>query len=220
MRIASLAGKKAAVIGCGGLGCNILVHLAGAGIGGLSLCDPDVVDASNLDRQFLYRPADIGRPKAECAAAALAAYAPAVEISVFQKRIEKPGDLAFAAACDILFLAVDNNVPREAAQRFAGDTGIPLVNGGVNGAYGAAYLYLPRQTPCLSCAGLLEPEKAAPDSLSPVVGVIGALCADLGAAYLDTMDPAIAGSLYVYDSFTVSRLPVRPEPGCGICREI
>ena len=43
----------AAVIGCGGLGCNIATHLACAGIGKLILCDFDTVSESNLNRQFL-----------------------------------------------------------------------------------------------------------------------------------------------------------------------
>ena len=44
--------KSAAVIGCGGLGCNISVHLAGLGIGKLILADFDTVSESNLNRQF------------------------------------------------------------------------------------------------------------------------------------------------------------------------
>ena len=46
--------KTVCLIGCGGLGCNVSVHLAGAGTGKIFLCDFDRVEESNLNRQFLY----------------------------------------------------------------------------------------------------------------------------------------------------------------------
>ena len=62
----SLKDKTAAVIGLGGLGTNVAVHLAGAGIGKLMLCDFDTVSESNLNRQFMYRAADVGKLKTDC----------------------------------------------------------------------------------------------------------------------------------------------------------
>ncbi|MBQ6553643.1 MAG: ThiF family adenylyltransferase [Firmicutes bacterium] len=73
-----IADKTAAVLGCGGLGCNVATHLACAGIGRLMLCDFDAVSGSNLNRQFLYTAADIGKPKAPLAAARLKATSPLV----------------------------------------------------------------------------------------------------------------------------------------------
>lgn len=61
----SLKDKSALVVGCGGLGCNVAVHLAGAGIGELTLCDFDKVSSSNLNRQFMYTVEDIGNKKSQ-----------------------------------------------------------------------------------------------------------------------------------------------------------
>ena len=77
-----ISGKSAAVIGCGGLGCNIAVHLAGAGIGKLRLVDYDTVSESNLNRQFLYSIEDTGNFKAKLAAERLKKYAPNAEITI------------------------------------------------------------------------------------------------------------------------------------------
>src|SRR5437763_2417318 len=71
-----LKGASVLVVGAGGLGSPAALYLAAAGVGALFVCDPDVVDASNLQRQILYAEADVGQPKSEAAADRLAALNP------------------------------------------------------------------------------------------------------------------------------------------------
>src|SRR5271166_5710628 len=75
-----LARSRVLVIGAGGLGSPVLQYLAGAGVGCLGIVDADVLEPSNLHRQPLYALADVGRPKAALAEAALAKLNPAVRI--------------------------------------------------------------------------------------------------------------------------------------------
>ncbi len=60
---ALLQQAKVLVIGAGGLACPLLTYLGGSGIGQLSVIDNDVVSASNLHRQLLYKPEQVGMPK-------------------------------------------------------------------------------------------------------------------------------------------------------------
>ena len=210
-----ISGFSAAVIGCGGLGCNIAAHLAGAGIGKLVLADFDAVSESNLNRQFLYTADDIGREKVSLAAAKLKKYAPETEITAVCKKINSVSDLEFAKICDIVFLAVDNNEARKILQSFCAESKIPLVNGGINGFFGTAYLYAPEKSPCLDCAGLTEKESGG-KSVSSTAGIIGALEAEIGTKYL-LGENDCAGILHIYDNGEVNKLKIKPQADCGIC---
>ena len=198
----------AAVIGCGGLGCNIATHLACAGIGKLILCDFDTVSESNLNRQFLYTHADIGSEKVTLAAKRLSALAPETEIRPVSQKIGTPEDLAFANDADIVFLAVDNNAARHTVQEYCREKKKPLVNGGVNGFYGTAYLWLPGKTPDLKAAGLLDVENPRISAVSSTVGVIGALEVQLGVKLL-LGEADAAGALHVLDGEEIHKLRLR-----------
>ena len=61
----ALAASSVAIIGCGGLGSLIGLYLAGAGVGGITLIDDDVVEISNLHRQLAFRESNLGKSKSQ-----------------------------------------------------------------------------------------------------------------------------------------------------------
>ena len=199
---------SACVIGCGGLGNNAATHLAGAGIGRLVLCDYDTVERSNLNRQFMYTGADIGKPKVRLLKERLSAYAPDCLIEAVEKKITSPDDLSFALGCDIMLACLDNTETRGVLDKFCTDAGIPLINGGITGFYGTCYFYVPGKTPSLEQAGLLAPPKEKPKSVSSTAGIIGALMAEIAGRYFLNDSPP-AGRLLVYDGCSLSGLTLK-----------
>src|SRR3954471_10011056 len=98
-----LGAARVAMVGVGGLGTWTAAALACAGVGHLTLVDDDRVELSNLNRQFLYRHADLGRLKADAAADALAAFDPELELGVVPRRVAGPEDAErVAAAHDVV----------------------------------------------------------------------------------------------------------------------
>ena len=67
-----LKATRVLAVGAGGIGSPLLSYLAAAGIGRLGIVDDDTVSLSNLQRQILHDTAQIGRPKVESAALAIA----------------------------------------------------------------------------------------------------------------------------------------------------
>ena len=59
--------KKVLMVGLGGLGSPYSLYLNSMGVGSLTLMDDDLVAESNLHRQVLFSPKDIGQPKVACA---------------------------------------------------------------------------------------------------------------------------------------------------------
>jgi adenylyltransferase/sulfurtransferase len=71
-----LKNARVLVVGAGGLGSPALLYLAAAGVGTIGIADDDTVDASNLQRQVIHGTPDVGRPKTQSAAEAVAASTP------------------------------------------------------------------------------------------------------------------------------------------------
>ena len=84
------------IAGAGGLGCTAALFAAMAGFGTIRIIDPDCIDETNLNRQLLYREADIGRPKADTAAKALHAINSFIDVEPVTAAIgtARPGTLS------------------------------------------------------------------------------------------------------------------------------
>lgn len=194
----SLKDKSCAVVGLGGLGTNVAVHLAGAGVRKIYLCDYDTVSSSNLNRQFMYTTEDIGKDKCDILTKKLSEYAPDCSAIPVKERISNTSNPAFWDDCDIIFSCVDNNETRIILEGLCRENNIPLVHGGIDGFYGVAYLYIPSYSLTPSEAGLCEGNKAK-FNISAVAGVIGSFQASLGIKYLLTKDSSLGGRILVFD---------------------
>jgi adenylyltransferase/sulfurtransferase len=124
---ARLAGARVLVVGAGGLGCAVLASLAGAGVGEITIVDPDRVAASNLHRQPLYVAADVGRPKAGVAAERLRACNPAVSVRAFAERFDDATADERVAAADVVVDCTDNFAAKFRVNDAAMRAGVPAV---------------------------------------------------------------------------------------------
>ncbi len=104
---ARFSAATVAICGLGGLGSNIAVSLARAGVGKLILLDFDQVDITNLHRQQ-YKADQIGIPKPKALSANLREIAPYVELETHEVRITPENAPALLQQADIICEAFDN----------------------------------------------------------------------------------------------------------------
>ena len=100
------------LIGCGGIGSPALQYLAGAGVGRLTLVDCDVVEDSNLQRQTVFTTADIGKPKAEAAAAWVRKFDGALEARAVAARVGGENAAQILKDADLVLDGCDNFATR------------------------------------------------------------------------------------------------------------
>ncbi|HKT22636.1 MAG TPA: HesA/MoeB/ThiF family protein, partial [Nitrososphaerales archaeon] len=105
---ARLKASSVLVIGVGGLGVPAAVQLASAGVGRVGLLDGDTVESSNLQRQFIFSEADVGRKKVEVAAERLRQINPNVRVASYDVRLDSGNALDFIGEYEVVVDATDN----------------------------------------------------------------------------------------------------------------
>ncbi|WP_213814213.1 ThiF family adenylyltransferase [Glaciihabitans sp. dw_435] len=134
----SLRAARVLVIGAGGLGSSTIPALAAAGVGTIGIIDDDLVESSNLHRQYLHSPADVGRNKVDSAVASISALNPATHVVAHATRLTSQNALEIFAGYDVVLDGSDNFPTRYLANDAAALTGIPLVWGAVSQYAGQA----------------------------------------------------------------------------------
>ncbi|MDB5441434.1 MAG: UBA/THIF-type binding protein [Caulobacteraceae bacterium] len=216
-----LKAARILVVGLGGLGCPAAAYLAAAGVGTLTLVDPDHVALSNLQRQLLYTAQDVGRAKAEVAADRLAALNPHTACELVVAAIG-PGNAAdLIEGHDLVLDGTDNFATRFEVSDACVACKVPLVSGALGRWSGQVAVFTGR--PCYRC---LVPEIPPDAETCAAVGVVGALGGVIGSMMaleavklIAGAGETLAGRLLVYDGLSAQTrtLRVPPDPACPSC---
>jgi bacteriocin biosynthesis cyclodehydratase domain-containing protein len=236
-----LAAALVVVIGCGGLGTWVLAGLAAAGVRRLRVVDDDRVELSNLNRQILYTPADVGEPKARATAAWLRAFDRRVEVEPLELRVDGPETAArLAAGADALVLAADT--PPYVLARWINaacvEHGVPFITGGqLPPLLRIGPLYVPGRTACFACHETtlrrtsadydgyvrhLRSTRPRGATLGPASGIVGSMMAmEVVHALVDTT-PATAGAALLLDLRTgrSRREVIARDSACPACQHL
>ena len=206
------------VVGAGGLGVPVVQYLAGAGIGRLTLIDPDRVEESNLHRQPIYG-AHIGQPKARAAAAFAHQLNPGVTVVPVIDWLTPANAPGLVADADIILDCADSFAVSYTLSDLCLASGKPLISASVLGLSGYVGGF------CGGAPSLRAVFPDLPDSLAtcatagvlgPVVGLFGLLQAQMALAVVTGMRPSPLGQLLGHDmaGFRTSsfRFDTAPEP--------
>lgn len=226
-----LLGGSVLVIGAGGLGSPCALYLAAAGVGTIGIADGDRVALGNLQRQLLYTTAELGRPKAEAAAAALELLNPAVTVRPYQTYLGREEVAALAGEYDFLIDAADGLGTKLMIADACTAAGRPCCHGGVGGWLGQVTTCLPRDGNCYRCLFGAGRQAGPPQGvLGPLCGVVGSVMAAEAVKYLTGAGELLARQVLSVDllrggaetiAFCKKRAGAggRCPPGCGPTRK-
>ena len=192
-----LCQKRVLIVGCGGLGGNLISIFSRIGVGKLRIVDGDVFETTNLNRQLFSEIPVLGQNKAKVAANRIARINPEITVDVVQDFLTEENAAALLQDCDIAVDALDNIPGRRILAAACEKAGIPLVYGAISGWVAQSALSMPGD----KLVEKLYPEDTVVRDKS-VLSFTPALCASMQAAlsikYLAGR-PVETGKIYYFD---------------------
>ena len=221
-----LLDAHALVIGAGGLGSPVLLYLGTAGVGRITLVDPDTVDLTNLQRQIAHDLSQVGQPKVSSGARAIAAINPDLTVVALQERADADRLSALVATADVVIDCSDNFDTRHAVNAACVQHRKPLVSGAAIGFDGQVSVFDARapDAPCYAC--IFPPDRPAEEARcatmgvwAPLVGIIGSVQAAEALKLLARVGSSLAGRLQLLDARHMAWTEIRAarDPDCPVC---
>lgn len=221
-----------AIIGLGGLGMPVLAYLAGAGIGQITLFDPDTADISNLHRQHMSAQADIGKPKIEIARNFIANRVPDCQLTTHQAALDPSSAARLFPTCDLILDCTDSLASRQMIAKAARQAGKPHIFAGAVRHEGQISVFASGHkdypdSPCFGCLFPEEPSYAQAPSCAqagisgPLVGLMAMLQAQEALKLLTATGEPLIGRLLLVDGLHTqfNHITVKRQANCRLCSE-
>lgn len=229
-----LKSARIVMIGAGGLGCPASETLVRAGLGQVHLIDDDEIEASNLQRQTLFLPADIGKSKALTAAKMLKQINPLISArgSVARLTDDNAYELLGMATGkpDLLLDCTDNFATRDMINRVSVRYQIPLLSASAIAMQGQLALFEPQlNSGCYHCVfgsadtadDRARDERTCAHSgvLASTTAIMGNLQANAALQYLGLTKNPLTGKLLLWDGSRMQQrlMGYRADPQCTVC---
>ncbi|MCH1465105.1 MAG: HesA/MoeB/ThiF family protein [Alphaproteobacteria bacterium] len=225
---AKLRAARILVLGAGGLGAPVLAGLAGAGVGQLTIIDDDVVDITNLNRQFIHQTSDLSATKTKSADDFIRQLNPNISVTCQQVRFDAQNAHKLATGHDLVIDCTDNPETRYLANAVCQQLGTPLIFGGAVRSDGQITSFVPNDanSPCLRCIFPhtdLDYDQAPNCANAGILGsttmVIGGLQTAEALKIIAGFGTPLIGRLLLYDGLANSftEIEVAPNPACPVC---
>jgi len=195
------------IVGMGGLGCPAAQYLVAAGIGNIGIVDDDLVSLSNLHRQILFTPADVGLPKVEVALKRLQEQNPATQITPYKQRVTTSNALDLIKNVDLVIDGTDNFETKYLLNDACVLLGKPLVYGAIYQYEGQVSIWNAPQPDGTFSANYRDifpdaenaqiPNCAEGGVIPTLAGIVGCMQANETIKYLTKSTDLLAGKLWM-----------------------
>ena len=213
--------SKVLVCGCGGLGSTVIMNLAGLGVGTIGLIDDDIVEVSNLNRQFIHK--NIAEDKVISAQKRVLEYNPEITVNTYKIKLDENNYQSIVKDYDIIIDCFDSYKSKFLLNDIAVETGKTLIHGGVTEFFGQVTV-IKHLTPCLRCVFPdIDLEKKVPKGiLSPVVSTVASIQSMEAAKQILNTGERLEGLLLTYNALTndFKKLKITKNTSCKCYKKI
>ena len=217
------------IVGAGGLGSPAALYCAASGVGTLTICDFDVVDLTNLQRQIIHTTQSVGINKAVSAQQTIYEINPEVIVQTVQQKSSEAEFKILAETADVVIDCSDNFATRYALNRVCLQLKKPLVSGAAIGFEGQITMFDFRHenSPCYHC---LFPDTGEESDLrcatngvfAPLVGMIGTAQAAEALKLIMNIGESLQGRLLLLDALAMEwrTIKLARDPKCAECGQL
>lgn len=221
-----LTKSHALIVGAGGLGSPAALYCAASGVGKITICDFDIVDLTNLQRQIIHTTQSVGTNKALSAQQTIYEINPDVVVHTVQQKSSEVEFKKLAETADVVIDCSDNFATRYALNRVCFALKKPLVSGAAIGFEGQITVFDFRHeaSPCYHC---LFPDNGEDTDLrcatngvfAPLVGMIGTAQAAEALKLIMNIGESLQGRLLLLDALSMEwrTIKLSRDPKCVVC---
>ena len=221
-----LAGQKkifaanVLIVGLGGLGCPLLTYLVSSGVGKIGIVDFDKVEISNLNRQTLFNPSDVGKFKVVQAKKAINKINKKIKIISFKKKITFKNIKKISNSFDIICDGTDNYNSRYLINDYCVKNKKILISSAISKFDGQLMKFdFKKKGPCYRCFMPSPPDNEnncqTEGIFSPVAGIMGSLQANEVLKCILNTKNDLANRILIFDSlnteFRKSKISINPK---------
>lgn len=214
-----LSQARILVCGAGGLGSTVLANLASVGVGTIGVVDNDVLELSNLNRQYIHKFENIGKVKVESAKKWINEFNPETVVNIYPIRLDENNYADIVKEYDFIMDCFDSFKSKFLLNKIAVQMGKTLIHGGVTEFYGQVTVIKPGKTACLNCI-LSEPDaNIVKGVLSPAVTTIASIEAMEAVKLILSTGESLENKLLCYDGLTMQFKTINlvKNTNCSLC---
>lgn len=220
-----ISNSKILVIGAGGLGSPILLYLAASGVKELGICDFDVVDETNLQRQILFNDQSVGKDKVLEAKEKINELNPNVKVTVFSEMITSKNAESIVKDFDLVIDGSDNFATRYLLNDVCVILDKPYIWASIYRFDGQVSVFWKKHGPCYRC---LHPEPPPTHMVQTCAsgGVLASMCATIASLQVTQalqlitgVGEVLIGEVLSYSALDANfrKVKVNQDPNCVVC---
>jgi adenylyltransferase/sulfurtransferase len=219
---AKIRSARVLICGAGGLGSTVIANMSAIGAGTIGIVDNDVLELSNLNRQYIHKYENLGKIKVNSAKDWINSFNPEITVNTYPLRLDNTNYTDIVKDYDFIIDCFDSFKSKFLLNDIAVAAGKILIHGGVTEFGGQVMTIFPGKTACLRCIlpDADENLQVLKGVVSPAVTTIASIESMEALKLILGIGEPLTNRLLCYNGLdmTFKKLSAKKNEHCPLCR--